>query len=56
MVTSGILLQPEHEVEIFRGLLDIEEIFFKILETEGRKVFPLKHIVETNVQQWCERT
>lgn len=52
MVTDGILLQPEKEIEVFGSLLHVKEILLKVFETERGQVFAIEDVIETHLEYW----
>ena len=50
VVTGGVILEPEDEVEVFGGALDVEEIFFQVLEANWRQVATSEDVVQADIE------
>ena len=56
VVTSSVILQPEDEIKVLRGMLHVEEIFFQVLETNRREMSTREYILEADIEDGGDAT
>lgn len=56
VVTGGIILEPEDEVKVLGGMLNIEEVFFEVLESDWREMSTCEDVLEADVKDGGDTT
>lgn len=56
MITGGVILEPEGEVKVLGGALDVEEIFLQILEANRRQMPTSEYVLKADIEDGGEAT
>jgi len=56
LVAGSVVLEPESKVEVFRGMLHVEQVFFQVFEANWRQVPTCEHILEADIEDGGDAT